>query len=150
MSDRAQLLESLMIASSGSIRAFSKKCGVPQSTIMSILRRPESATIQNAIRIAHALGVGLEIFDAQSTKVVPSGDELQLIQAFRGTDDKTKKIILSAARTASDLSWDFNVDTLAANADNINAASRADTVKRAAVKAAEKYWSSDNDGDGKD
>lgn len=139
-----------MIASAGSLRAFSKKCGVPQSTLMSILRKPESATIQNAIRIAHALGVGLEIFDGESTKVVPSGDELQLIRAFRGTDDKTRSIILSAARTASEFDWESSIETLAANADNVPEASRANAVKQAASKAAEKYWSSDNDGDGTD
>jgi hypothetical protein len=96
------LLESLMITACGSIRAFSELCGVPQSTITSILKRPESATVQNAIKISRALGVGLEIFDDGSETRALGADELALLKDYRTSSPNTQKIVRAVVDAAKE------------------------------------------------
>ena len=88
--EKARVLEKLINNTGLSKRAFAEKCGVPESTLYSILKRGVgSASVNNVIAICKELGITVEELDEMArgeakTIYEPTYDDIQSLIARKG------------------------------------------------------------------
>lgn len=98
--EKARVLERLIKESGYTIRAFAKKCGIPESTLYTILKNGVGrASIDNILIICKNLGIKVEDLEAMAEgleKLEPTYDDLQYLIARNGknlsTEEKMKLI----------------------------------------------------------
>lgn len=74
--EKAKVLEQLIKESGMSVRAFAEKCGLPESTVYTILKKGAGkANVNNVIAMCKALGITVEQLDEMSKGV--SIEEIQ-------------------------------------------------------------------------
>jgi hypothetical protein len=73
-------LKEMIIEKYGTIRSFSASIDLPNSTVMSMLRRGVNNTgIDNVLKVCHALGISAEeLADGRITPVVKESKEIDL------------------------------------------------------------------------
>lgn len=77
--EKARILERLIKEQGMNARSFSEKCGLPYSTVYTILKNGAGkANVNNVIVMCRALGITVEELDAMSTgqSIEPSYDDL--------------------------------------------------------------------------
>lgn len=68
--EKAKVLEQLIKESGMSVRAFAEKCGLPESTVYTILKKGAGkANVNNVIAMCKALGITVEQLDEMSKGV---------------------------------------------------------------------------------
>lgn len=85
--EKAKVLERLIKESGYTIRAFAKKCGIPESTIYTILRKGVGrASVNNIITICKNLGITVEDLEAmsESTNEERAYEQMELLIARNG------------------------------------------------------------------
>lgn len=100
--EKAKILEKLIKESGYSIRAFAQKCGIPESTLYTILKNGVGrATMDNILIICRNLGIKVEELEemAEGTKkesFEPTYEDIQSLIARNGknlTLEQKQKII---------------------------------------------------------
>ena len=77
--EKAKVLERLIKESGMSVRAFSEKCGLPESTVYTILKKGAGkANVNNVIAMCKTLGITVEELDEMSkgVKVEPAYNDV--------------------------------------------------------------------------
>lgn len=65
--EKAKVLERLIKESGMSVRAFAEKCGLPESTVYTILKKGAGkANVNNVISMCKVLGISVEELDEMS------------------------------------------------------------------------------------
>ena len=88
--EKAKVLERLIKESGMSVRAFAEKCGLPESTVYTILKKGAGkANVNNVISMCKILGITVEELDEMSkgeTKVIyePTYEDIQSLIARNG------------------------------------------------------------------
>lgn len=87
--EKARVLEKLINESGYSKRAFAAKCGIPESTLYTILKRGVGgASVNIVMNICKELGITVEELDEMATgekqKHEPSYDDVELLVARNG------------------------------------------------------------------
>jgi repressor LexA len=88
--EKAKVLEKLIKESGMSVRAFAEKCGLPESTVYTILKKGAGkANVNNVISMCKVLGISVEELDEMSkgeTKVIyePTYEDIQSLIARNG------------------------------------------------------------------
>lgn len=88
--DKARILEKLIKESGMSVRAFAEKCGLPESTVYTILKKGAGkANVNNVISMCKVLGITVEELDQMSkgetnTVYEPTYDDIQSLIARNG------------------------------------------------------------------
>lgn len=85
--EKAKVLERLIKESGYTIRAFAKKCGIPESTIYTILRKGVGrASVNNIITICKNLGITVEDLEvmSESTNEERAYEQMELLIARNG------------------------------------------------------------------
>ncbi|MGF7145967.1 transcriptional regulator with XRE-family HTH domain [Anaerotaenia torta] len=98
--EKAKILEQLIKESGMSVRAFAEKCGLPESTVYTILKKGAGkANVNNVIAMCKALGITVEQLDEMSQGISPEEptyEDLQYLIARNGknlsTEEKMKLI----------------------------------------------------------
>lgn len=98
--EKARILERLIKESGYTVRAFAKKCGIPESTLYTILKNGVGrATMDNILIICKNLGIKVEELEEMaegSQKYEPTYEDLQSLIARNGknltTEEKMKLI----------------------------------------------------------
>lgn len=98
--EKAKILERLIKENGYSIRAFAQKCGIPESTLYTILKNGVArATMDNILTICRNLGIKVEELDEMAKglpKEEPTYNDLQYLIARNGkklsTEEKMKLI----------------------------------------------------------
>ncbi|WP_429150359.1 helix-turn-helix domain-containing protein [Anaerotaenia torta] len=93
-------MEQLIKESGMSVRAFAEKCGLPESTVYTILKKGAGkANVNNVIAMCKALGITVEQLDEMSQGISPEEptyEDLQYLIARNGknlsTEEKMKLI----------------------------------------------------------
>lgn len=90
--EKAKILEQLIKESGVSIRAFAEKCGLPESTVYTILKNGAGkANVNNIIAMCKELGITVEQLDNMSKgitheEVQPTYEDLKNLIARNGKD----------------------------------------------------------------
>lgn len=82
--DRTELLKKLIIETGLSMRAFSEKAGIPNTTLHSMLERGiGNASVDNVIKICRALNISIEDLESMVTNsnINKKSNELKTIAA---------------------------------------------------------------------
>lgn len=88
--EKAKILEKLIKESGYSIRAFAQKCGIPESTLYTILRNGVGrATMDNILIICKNLGIKVEELEEMADGLgkcsyEPTYDDIQSLIARNG------------------------------------------------------------------
>lgn len=88
--EKAKVLERLIKESGLSVRAFAEKCGLPESTVYTILKKGAGkANVNNVISMCKALGITVEELDEMSKGEVktiyePTYNDIQSLIARNG------------------------------------------------------------------
>lgn len=85
--EKAKVLERLIKESGYTIRAFAKKCGIPESTIYTILRKGVGrASVNNIITICKNLGITVEELEdmTENTPEEMAYEQMQILIARNG------------------------------------------------------------------
>lgn len=85
--EKAKVLERLIKESGYTIRAFAQKCGIPESTIYTILKKGVGrASVNNIITICKNLGITVEDLEAMSenTKDECAYEQMEILIARNG------------------------------------------------------------------
>lgn len=98
--EKAKILEQLIKESGMSVRAFADKCGLPESTVYTILKKGAGkANLNNVIAMCKALWITVEQLDEMSKGIPreePTYNDLQYLIARNGknlsTEEKMKLI----------------------------------------------------------
>ncbi|MDF2524520.1 MAG: transcriptional regulator, family [Clostridiales bacterium] len=100
--EKAKILEKLIKESGYSVRAFAQKCGIPESTLYTILKNGVGkATMDNIMTICKCLGIKVEDLEEMAAglpkeEFEPSYEDLQHLIARNGknlsTEEKMKLI----------------------------------------------------------
>ncbi|MBE5966420.1 MAG: helix-turn-helix transcriptional regulator [Lachnospiraceae bacterium] len=93
--EKAKILEQLIKKSGYTVRAFAKKCGIPESTLYTILKNGVGrAAMDNILIICKNLGIKVEDLDAMAKgleKAEPTYDDLQYLIARNGKNLSTEE-----------------------------------------------------------
>lgn len=100
--EKAKILERLIKENGYSIRAFAQKCGIPESTLYTILKNGVGrASMDNILTICKCLGIRVEDLEEMAKGIQieehePTYEDLQHLIARNGknlsTDEKMKLI----------------------------------------------------------
>ncbi|HBC99812.1 MAG TPA: XRE family transcriptional regulator [Lachnoclostridium sp.] len=88
--EKAKVLERLIKESGMSVRAFAEKCGLPESTVYTILKKGAGkANVNNVISMCKVLGISVEELDEISkgeamTIYEPTYEDIQSLIARNG------------------------------------------------------------------
>lgn len=85
--EKARILERLIKESGFTIRSFAKKCGLPESTLYTILRKGVGrASVNNIILICKNLGIKVEDLEsmAESSSEEYAYEQMELLIARNG------------------------------------------------------------------
>lgn len=104
--EKAKVLERLIKESGMSVRAFSEKCGLPESTVYTILKKGAGkANVNNVIAMCKTLGITVEELDEMSKgiKIEPDyKDVLTVYTRSRKNLSQEEKIRLARIILADD------------------------------------------------
>lgn len=99
--EKAKILEKLIKQSNMSVRAFAEKCGLPESTVYTILKKGAGkANVNNVIAMCRVLGITVEQLDEMSKGI--SSDDIQInlsdtetehLHKYRSIDSKGKHTV---------------------------------------------------------
>lgn len=91
--EKAKILEQLIKESGISVRAFAEKCGLPESTVYTILKKGAGkANVNNVIAMCKNLGITVEQLDDMSKGITkkeeeqPTYNDLKELIARNGKD----------------------------------------------------------------
>lgn len=88
--EKAKILEQLIKESGMSVRAFAEKCGLPESTVYTILKKGAGkANVNNVIAMCRALGITVEQLDEMSKgisieDIQPTYEDIKSLVARNG------------------------------------------------------------------
>ena len=100
--EKARVLEKLIAETGLSKRAFAEKCGIPVSTLYTILKRGVGgASVNIMILICQQLGISVEELD-----IMAAGEKKE---AYEPTFEDTKKLI---ARNGKNLTTDQKMELI--------------------------------------
>lgn len=94
--EKAKILERLIKEQGFSIRSFAQKCGIPESTLYTILKKGVGrASVDNIILICQNLGIKVEELESlasgSSTQKEPSYEDVESLIARGGKDFSTEQ-----------------------------------------------------------
>lgn len=100
--EKAKILEQLIKETGMSVRAFSEKCGLPESTVYTILKKGAGkANVNNIIAMCKTLRITVEQLDEMSKGIIskeyePTYEDVEKLIARNGkkmsTEEKMKLI----------------------------------------------------------
>ena len=94
--EKAKILERLIKEQGYSIRSFAQKCGIPESTLYTILKKGVGrASVDNIIIICKNLGITIEELESMEKgakiKVEPTYADVELLIARNGKEFSTEQ-----------------------------------------------------------
>lgn len=81
--EKAKVLDRLIKESGMSVRAFSEKCGLPESTVYTILKKGAGkANVNNVIAMCKTLGITVEELDEMSNGIKIEPDYKDVLTVY--------------------------------------------------------------------
>lgn len=96
--NKAQIIADMIAATGLSVRAFAEKCGIPYTTLRSILSKDiGGASVNNVIAICKTLGISIDELDNIESNVffnkIYNSETLNLINKYNRLDDISKELV---------------------------------------------------------
>lgn len=96
--NKAQIIADMIAATGLSVRAFAEKCGIPYTTLRSILSKDiGGASVNNVIAICKTLGISIDELDNIESNVffnkIYNSETLSLINKYNRLDDISKELV---------------------------------------------------------